>query len=295
MHPWLKAAIALVCILFLGLAGFWIFEIIQNIRSISNEPLIATSTTITIPTIEDAADFSEPKGLESAEQQTMYKVVKRVALTHDGDTVAIIHQCGGELVAIRHPQTGVNTQVCRGLNRLVLERADGRYRVLDTVDASIDADIPQLTYVTQTVPNGALAILIFERNGCPINKDACDVTGFRAMTHVLDVYSETYRRLSAYQARSIPVWNSNGTKAIFMAQTCAKTRCDVAPLIGYDLEKDVATRLTQEEGANEDYARDVTGVKLGYWKSRQWTALSDWSAVFIDAKGLAKTLTGTLK
>jgi len=225
----------------------------------------------------------------------MYKVVKRVALTHDGDTVAIIHQCGGELVAIRHPQTGVNTQVCRGLNRLVLERADGRYRVLDTVDASIDADIPQLTYVTQTVPNGALAILIFERNGCPINKDACDVTGFRAMTHVLDVYSETYRRLSAYQARSIPVWNSNGTKAIFMAQTCAKTRCDVAPLIGYDLEKDVATRLTQEEGANEDYARDVTGVKLGYWKSRQWTALSDWSAVFIDAKGLAKTLTGTLK
>ncbi|HPF95580.1 MAG TPA: hypothetical protein PLR08_03465 [bacterium] len=295
MHPLLKFAIALVCTVFIGLSGYWIFEIVQNIRSINEEPLIATSTNITIPTSEDTEDVSEPAILESAEQQAVYTIVKRVALTHGGGSMAILHQCGGELVVIRHPQTGINTQVCRGLNRLVLERTDGKFHVLDTVDASIDADIPQLTYVTQTVQNGAMVIMIFERNGCPINKQACDITGYRAMTHVLDLQNETFRRLSAYPARSIPVWNSNGTKAVFMAQTCAKTRCDVAPLIGYDLEQDVATRLTQEEGANEDYARDVTGIKLGYWKSRQWTSLSEWTAVFVDANGLAKTLTGRLQ
>jgi|GEM_PF-6574002 cytochrome c551/c552 len=293
MHPLLKLSIALVCVIFLGLSGYWIVEIVQNLRSITSEPLVpATTTTIqVIPT--PTTPIEQP--LETEAEQAAYKNVKTSSFLSEGGTVTLIHQCAGELSALTHPQTGARVQICRGLNRLVLKRLDGKYQVLEVVDAKSDADMPLLTYVTQTVQNGDHIIMIFERNGCPVNREKCSETGFRAMTHALQIEKAKFSRLSAYPSRSRPTWNSDGSKALFVTQTCGSTRCDAAPLVGYDLLKDAAARLTQEEGANEDYARDVTGVKLGYWRSVSWVTSSEWSATFVNASGIAKVLTGALE
>lgn len=292
MHPLLKLSIALVCVIFLGLSGYWIFEIVQNIRSVGNEPLFPNATTtVIIPRPNEV----EEQPLETAAQQSGYQVVKRVPLTFQGKAMELIHQCKDELFTATNPLTQERVVFCRGINRLVLKRADGQYRLLDKIDAKVDSDIPLLSYVNQTVTNGALAIMIFERNGCPVNKEKCGETGLRAMTHLLDLSDDSYKRLSAYPSRSKPAWNSDGIKAVFITQTCGATRCDAAPLMGYNLKTDKITRLTQEEGGNLDYAMDVTGKKLGYWRSASWTSINVWTAVYVNGEGVAKTLTGTLQ
>ncbi|MFO0765061.1 MAG: hypothetical protein U0487_03385 [Patescibacteria group bacterium] len=278
--------------IFIGLSGYWIFEIVQNLQEVGNGPLLPTTSTVTIiprPTNDDAHP------LESQEQQKGYQIVKSVPFTNNGKTVELVHQCGHELFVAKNPLTQERVTFCRGMNRLVLKRADGQYRVLDTVDAKVDTDIPLLTYAKQTIAQGAQVIMIFERDACPVNPSKCGETGLRAMTHSLDLGSESYKRLSSYPSRSKPVWNTDGTKAVFITQTCGATRCDAAPLMGYDLVNDKLTRLTQEEGANEDYAKDVTGKKLGYWRSATWTSLAAWSAVYVSDAGVAKTFTGTLQ
>lgn len=292
MHPLLKLSIALVCVIFLGLSGYWIFEIVQNLRSVGNEPLFPNATTtVIIPRPTEA----EGAPLESGAQQSNYQVVKSIVFTYEGKTVELIHQCGHELFVATNPLSQQRVTFCRGLNRLVLKRADGQYRLLDKIEAKADSDIPLLNYATQTVAKGRQVIMIFERNGCPINKEKCGETGLRAMTHALDLSLETYSRLSTYPSRSKPAWNSDGTKAIFITQTCGPTRCDAAPLMGLNLKTDKLTRLTQEEGGNEDYSMDVTGKKLGYWRSAAWTSANDWTAVYVSGTGVAKTLTGTLQ
>lgn len=287
-----KGSIRLRQLLFLFFclaAGYWGLMISLAIKELLKPTSLQKPE---VPTSQEQKPWTPQE--ESAEQQTGYSIVIEKIYQLNGQSYHVLQQCSGTVKTKFHPTTQKQTRYCQGTSRLLVQKPGSRFVVLDTTTANTDADIPVLSYQTQTVPNGSKVILIYERNGCLFSSALCQESGFRSMTHVIDLYTATIKTLSAYPSRSYPYWNKTGNKAVFLTQTCGSTRCDAAPLMVYDINKDQVIDKTTEEGADKDYAMDVTGVKLGYWKSITWNSDTEWQAIYVSDKGFSSTIKKTI-
>lgn len=270
----------LVALLMVGVCCYWIWIIVSNISLALTDvpaPMLPQSVTST----------ASSTTRQDPQRNEIFVPMKIRSFPLKQGSVQLRQECSGKILRDRIPY-------CRGITRMVLRDQQQFDHVLDRVEAWQDSDIPLWQYATQTVPFGDHIVFIYERNGCPIQQSACVQTGLKAMTHRLHISTKTWTSLSAYPTRSYPFWNEQGTHAIVVTQTCGSKRCDEAPLSLYALETDTLTPVTTLQGANESYAMDVTGLKLGYWESVRWISPTEWEAIHISGQGIKQHVGGVL-
>lgn len=142
-------------------------------------------------------------------------------------------------------------------------------------------------------------VLISFKPSCASTLDCGAGMPTNEVTHLFRSEGSEALAISNFPPRGIPVWNSLGTKALFIMDTCGGAGCSMSPIIGYAFDGDRAVDLTNERavGLSEEMtakdATDVMGDRLPVWKSVAWDVGDTFTAVMTDSDGNQKQIKGT--
>ncbi|MFA5129645.1 MAG: hypothetical protein WC477_01850 [Patescibacteria group bacterium] len=205
--------------------------------------------------------------------------------------------------SIQHP--GSDAPYCIGKNKLTISYLQAVNQKIIVTDLDIrdtsspdDSHILINAFLVAQSSTRATILISYAADACRTKGDCPPdaPTNFVTYAYVAGSDSPAFRALVHYPPSGTAVWNSAGTKSVFIPNTCGAGGCSLQPLVGYDLEKDSASNITDVSAVGSDDpnadASDPTGQPLPRWISVKWTDDSHVSAIIRQPDGTKKTVGG---
>lgn len=182
---------------------------------------------------------------------------------------------------------------CLGENQLVVIQKGTAPKVLLTQNFAEDVNAPILIKV-ETVPSSNLVLISYSPEPCTTTGDCGVSAPINYVTLAYNLKDGTVRAIKKYPSDGQPLWNTSGTKAIFVPDTCGGAGCQAIPLIGYELTQDATRSITTDKavGTTESQAADASGVPLPRWGAVQWKTDTDFVANLIKIDGSTQEVAG---
>lgn len=223
-------------------------------------------------------------------------IVAKKTVQGAGFLFDVIHYCDGTVMT--NMADGVEpAQFCVGENTLVFK--DGlreKIIIAETINSAVRA--PVLTDVALVPTESGLKRLLisYGPDACRTTDDCGAGMPENWVSYVFNVADLTARPLANYPLSGDGVWNSNGTKALFVLNACGGAGCSVMQLVGYDLESDTQKPVTTEKAAFrqfEQVPQDIDESLLPYWDGAKWTSNTEFSATIVNTNKTKKVIKGT--
>lgn len=200
----------------------------------------------------------------------------------------VTHYCDGTLNTIEG-----GTNFCIGKNTLVFSQGT-RTKTIATVTATEAQAAPLLLDVAPVESNLGLDRLLvaFSKDSCATTQDCGAGMPTNYYNYVVNIGDLTIRTITNYPGSGKAIWNSAGTKALFVTDTCGGAGCSETAVIGYDLDHDTVKAATKEQAVGFIEEPSTSG-KYSYWSAIHWVTDSKFSATIVGPDGKTKTITGT--
>lgn len=233
---------------------------------------------------------SQEQGVSLADE---YAVITQKTVAWNGGVYQFTHRCKGE-VKVADQQS---VPFCIGSNQLVVIDPTSVVKVLKTesVDSAADAPVLLSTHLVPGSQKGSL-LISYTVDTCTTTNDCGVGMPTNYVGWVYNLSDQSLRGLSNYPEFGRPVWNTSGTKAVFIPSTCGGAGCNVAPLTGYVLGMDTVSEVTtvKAAGSENEQAQDVQGNRLAQWGSVTWNTDSSFTAAMRLEDGSTQRVSGEL-
>jgi len=227
-------------------------------------------------------------------------IISKKMVMWNEDTFTINHSCIGSVkYGNLYGDTAKQAPYCLGINKLKLADKNGIQTQLSENNITNAAEAPVLLDA-QVVPGSkeGLVLVAYRAESCTTTNDcgAGMPTNYLSMT--INLLTKKPQEIQNFPTTGISHWNADGTKAIFIPETCAGRECNVEPLLGYNVSQDQQNpNLTTEKAAGssskQGQLEDSEGKKLSTWQSITWTTTSKFRATYINKDGATKIIEGS--
>lgn len=225
-----------------------------------------------------------------------HQVITQKTVNWNDAPVQIAQRCKGTVklaYVFGDPREPIS--FCIGENQLVFIDTESRVRILQTQIVSDAKDAPILLEAALVPGSKTGSVLIsYPTDTCMTTYSCGAGMPTNYVRWVYNITDQSLRAISNYPDSGYATWNSSGTKAILIPDTCGGAGCDVAPLTGYDLLTDTTKTLTaiKAAGSQSHQAQDVNGTRLQQWGLVTWKNDTDFSATYFPTDKTTKQVTG---
>jgi len=222
------------------------------------------------------------------------------------DFLMLEHVCDGQIIPplyfpeLSDAQQPTNSY-CLGTNILrITERNSNESIIVDTRIATDPETAPLLqnTELLETENDQDRAVFV------SYTPETCSTLGncgagmiIGEITGVYMLTNGSYRTLSEFPKSGTPIWNPEATKAVLYPESRGGAGYAQGPLMGYDLENDIQSAVTEVEAAWDEDGKtpfDVTGDELPAWTNFTWIDNDNFTATIINPDGSQLEISGTL-
>jgi hypothetical protein len=187
-----------------------------------------------------------------------------------GKVLNFYHFCTGKLetYTINDQFFYPMEQYCLGDNRLAVEYSPGKFVDIKKETVTDAKNAPVLLKVEQ-IMQSKIFLISYVPDNCSTLYDCGAGMPTHYVTHSFNADTLMYQVLHNFPGRGKPIWNNDGTKAVFIPDTCGGAGCDEDVLKGYSLDTDKVKDLTTEK-ASENINNDAVLKDKRIWRSVSW-------------------------
>lgn len=214
----------------------------------------------------------------------------------DGKVYNFAHLCAGEkkrFTTSLFGSLGISSEqeyFCLGKNSLIYNESKID-KIIESGNIQNPAEAPILIEA-KLIPSNSdrgIVLISYMPEPCATTGD-CGVGGpTNFISHTFNLATLISKRINNFPRISDPVWNPEGSKALFLPYTCGGVGCGKGSILGYDVDQDQVMYQSSELGS-EEFFEGAPGNPIPYWKRLSWLDNSNAIAELVSSDGKVKKI-----